>query len=47
MDFGANNVTYVFGGPNAAGGTFNLGVEEHQRIHLVKAGLNYRFNYWH
>ena len=48
MDFSANNVTYVFAGPRfGPGTTANLGVDEHQRIHLVKAGLNYRFNYWH
>jgi outer membrane immunogenic protein len=45
MDFGTNNLTYVFGGPGLFGNTVNLGVEEHQRVHLVKAGLNYRFNW--
>jgi outer membrane immunogenic protein len=35
MDFGANNVTYVFAGPSfGPGNTGNLGVDEHQRIHL-------------
>jgi outer membrane immunogenic protein len=48
MEFGSHDVIYVFTLPQfALGGTTRLGVEEHERIHLIKAGLNYRFNYWH
>jgi outer membrane immunogenic protein len=43
MDFGRDNSTFT-GGPPIAGITpFQFGIDQH--VHVIKAGLNYRFNW--
>jgi outer membrane immunogenic protein len=41
MDFGRENAT--FSGPVFAGAPFDFNID--QRVHVVKAGINYRFNW--
>ncbi|MGB6539074.1 MAG: outer membrane beta-barrel protein [Xanthobacteraceae bacterium] len=45
MDFGTQNVTYPFTNvPPFAAGTFNTVASQSQRVDIVRAGINYRFN---
>jgi outer membrane immunogenic protein len=45
MDFGTRNLTYT--SVTAAGvPAFNTFVDDKERIHVIKAGVNYRFNWW-
>lgn len=47
MDFGIQNVTYPFVNvPPFAAGVFNTINSETQHVDIVRAGINYRFNWW-
>jgi outer membrane immunogenic protein len=44
MDFGTKNLTFPFvGNLFGAGNTANLFVDDRERVHVVRVGLNYRF----
>jgi len=47
MDFGTHNVTFAFTGPALLGGPgqFKFFNDERASVHIVRAGLNYRFDW--
>jgi outer membrane immunogenic protein len=47
MDFGAVNTVFPFVNvPPFAPGIFNVVARDSQRVDIVRAGVNYRFNWW-
>jgi hypothetical protein len=43
MDFGTKNLNLIFLKP--ANTTFTLNVNDRETVQVIKAGLNYRFNW--
>jgi outer membrane immunogenic protein len=46
MDFGTKNIEITLTDPVHAGVVQNVWLDDRERVHVIKAGLNYRFNWW-